>query len=341
MESRTLGDEIHISCPAEVSTIRPTTRDVLFYLITGNPGLIEYYRTFLTSLSQNFEDDKSHTRYHFVGRSLGGFELNGLTNEESLPLSLQEQITHVEKSIQDCVTSLIATSGDTPGANDGRSKGALPVILIGHSVGTYIILELIARRQKQQRSPATPSNYRLVSGINLFPTIIDIAKSPTGQKASPFATSPYLAPTLHFLSRTLTTFAPTWALQSLVQRLTGHNVSAAAVTAAFLASRYGVSQALHMARFELLEMTEDKWDDQVWGGDLLSTAQAPSQPDIDRPKLYFYWGNDDHWIDNATRDSVIAKRARNGEGPASSAGPWMEVDTRGTGHDFCVGKFTG
>jgi hypothetical protein len=91
-----------------------------------------------------------------------------------------------------------------------------------------------------------------------------------------------------------------------------------------------------MARFELLEMTNDKWSDDVWNGPM-STISSQNHP-FDRPKLYFYWGDNDHWIDNSTRDSVIASRARKGSGKEDEWKPTMEIDTHGTPHDFCISE---
>lgn len=94
-----------------------------------------------------------------------------------------------------------------------------------------------------------------------------------------------------------------------------------------------------MGRFELLEMTHDKWSDDVWNGPLSANrpdAEPPLVTDIDRPRLYFYWGENDHWIDNSTRDSIIASRAQSAEAKNDPGKPHMEIDRQGTPHDFCI-----
>lgn len=83
-------------------------------------------------------------------------------------------------------------------------------------------------------------------------------------------------------------------LARIVSSVTGQNAGAAKTTAAFISSRYGVRQALHMGRHELLEMTHDKWSDDVWDGPLPRPASSDDVK-IDRPDLYFYWGEKDHW----------------------------------------------
>lgn len=84
-----------------------------------------------------------------------------------------------------------------------------------------------------------------------------------------------------------------------------------------------------MARHELLEITDDKWSDDVW-----STTTSGSSK-TDNPTLYFYFGENDHWVDNATRDAIIAARARTSE-PGSEGKAVMEIDTKGIPHDFCI-----
>ena len=85
-----------------------------------------------------------------------------------------------------------------------------------------------------------------------------------------------------------------------------------------------------MARDELLEMTHDKWPNSVW-----DTSAAPAESAIDKPSLYFYWGANDHWIDNTTRDNVVATRART-DRSGDEGKPHMEIDTNGIPHDFCI-----
>lgn len=97
-----------------------------------------------------------------------------------------------------------------------------------------------------------------------------------------------------------------------------------------------------MAKYELLEIKQDKWTNDLWRdtGQLLPT-QTVEQPDseIDRPQLYFYWGEKDHWVGDSTRDNLIATRARQiGKGEDESK-PHMQVDRLGIPHAFCIRKY--
>src|SRR5205807_2345433 len=65
--------------------------------------------------------------------------------------------------------------------NDQGVKDAR-VILIGHSVGAYILLEVIRRlRENVEREE---EGVQVIGGICLFPTVTHIAKSPSGRKSS-------------------------------------------------------------------------------------------------------------------------------------------------------------
>ena len=89
-----------------------------------------------------------------------------------------------------------------------------------------------------------------------------------------------------------------------------------------------------MARDELLEITTDKWSDTVWD------QRPPTRYKIDRPQLYFVWGDNDHWVQNSTRDEIILNHARRtGKAVPDSFGqPYMEVDDSNIPHDFCIRK---
>jgi hypothetical protein len=119
------------------------------------------------------------------------------------------------------------------------------------------------------------------------------------------------------------------------------------VTAQFLQSKYGVWQALHMAKDELSQLTHDKWSDDFWGTSTTiseavkrsneenaSSAIAPRS----HTQLCFYWGSDDHWIAQTTRDKIIQTRARVEGQAGDERKPIMEVDSNGIGHAFCLSE---
>ena len=97
-----------------------------------------------------------------------------------------------------------------------------------------------------------------------------------------------------------------------------------------------------MTKYELREITHDPWDDKLWGRLSSSNSQqlkvSVSEQEIGSTKLYFYWGDNDHWVDNKTRDGVIAARAKRIEHFDDEAKPHMEIDTLGVPHAFCISE---
>ncbi|MCJ1435765.1 hypothetical protein MMC27_005140 [Xylographa pallens] len=102
---------------------------------------------------------------------------------------------------------------------------------------------------------------------------------------------------------------------------------AAKVTTEFICSSKGVQQALHMACDEMQEITEDRWDEDLWG----TSVGSPCFP---KTKLVFYFGNRDHWVADHTRDALITARAH-GEG-GDQWKPKMIIDDEGIPHGFCI-----
>ncbi|KAL4750598.1 hypothetical protein BDW72DRAFT_175707 [Aspergillus terricola var. indicus] len=171
---------------------------ITIYFITGNPGLISYYHVFLSLLSRNIASSQlaSHYGVHIVGHSLAGFELETGTvqNEDGRHIyDLDEQICFVQRRLRENMRRLRADPSVSthhhdldPGATTETEIPRPKVILIGHSVGTYIAMEILRRHGEQQSTPSDDGDvevdFEIAGGIMLFPTVLDIAKSPSGQK---------------------------------------------------------------------------------------------------------------------------------------------------------------
>ena len=219
-----------------------------------------------------------------------------------VPLDLQQQCRFVHSQLE---ATIFREMADNP--------QPASVILMGHSVGAYMMMETILRVQTQRQHLP----YRILGAIALFPTIVDIARSPTGRILAPLAHIPFLPHLLSHLVRLCHMLLPWTTFVSLVRYATRQPRSAAHITASFLASRTGVLQAVHMAQHELREITSDRWTDDVW------KSAKPGAP-----RLVFHWGCADYWVAERTRDGVIAAHA--GERVR------MEIDGDGVPHDFCI-----
>lgn len=155
------------------------TQDYLLFMIGGNPGLISYYEPFLSQLHESLSASSGNqsSQFYVYGFSLAGFENGHLAGGEkaSEPIGLQKQIQNTEDLIY---SQIYLHSKANP------SKETLPkVVLMGHSVGGYILLEMI-RRHKERVERDGEGDFDLIGGILLFPTIVNIAKSPMGIVAS-------------------------------------------------------------------------------------------------------------------------------------------------------------
>ena len=316
-------------------------KKLLVFFITGNPGLIGYYQTFLTLCYDSLRSKYNDHSIHIYGSSLAGFEVEAATLRRPGPRDLEQQIQHIDQSLS------------------SKADSSTRVVLIGHSVGSYILLEVL-RRQKARHD--TPRG-RFIAGICLFPTVTHIAKSQSGRRFSVCAIRTrlcrYIA-NLTFLPRfqlissipcfalvagAVVTALFSWvslaALRKLVGVITGFPHEAAGVTAAFIRSPGGVRQALFLAKHEMQTITADKWDDELWGvadADGGGGGGGGGEALREQTKLFFYFGTNDHWVADETRDELIAARAASGK-DGEERRPVMEIDESGIPHGFCISEF--
>ena len=351
---------IYLHTPAEPGK-KPAQKTYIIYFLTGNPGLVEYYRTFLTHLYGLLtHNTASHhdTEFQVYGRSFSGFELDAkdiktYKYRKDPPYGLQDQIRHAEDDVVELVESL-----KEAGARDVR------VVLVGHSVGSYVALEIV-RRLRAHGMAGEDFETRIAGMVGVFPTVVDIARSESGLKAAvssniptslhtvgyervanhmtqPFLKNSNFALIISLISGVLTMFLPLALLSKLVAAVTGFPSDASHTTASFLKSPFGVQQALHMARDEMFQIDTDIWDEDVWGAAASEPASKHPHP---RPILRFLFAKKDHWVANETRDALIRTRGRYStgnevqevEGMGEDWKPVMEIDEReGWPHGFCI-----
>lgn len=213
----------------------PSDQDIdqyLIFLITGNPGFINYYKDFFNTLHTllQMSTASSNKTYHLVGRSLAGFEDDDNPVSDP-PYSLEQEIVIIRNFL---------SKQRIPGGfqKDQHYKG---VILIGHSVGSYILLELL--RQSKLVDDYC-SNVNIVAGICLFPTVTHIAKSPSGLKISSLFRVPRFPQIASFTAKLLIIPLPRGLLRFIVKFVTGMPDAGVETTIQFLKSKTGIWQAL-------------------------------------------------------------------------------------------------
>lgn len=178
-----LADEIDytVRLPAPATA----RKHVLVFFIPGNPGLVEYYRNFLDIVRRQLDarGSSQDAQYYLHGASLAGFDVGSSPRKtpaaaQGLPLSLDAQV-------EDVYSRLETTTARLRAEND--IKGDLSVVVVGHSIGAYMVLQTIAKWQRQAQQG--PTSMTLSAGICLFPTIYELALSPTGRQVGVSAVS--------------------------------------------------------------------------------------------------------------------------------------------------------
>jgi hypothetical protein len=185
-------------------TAPPAEASTTVFFISGNPGLIGYYHPFLSLLGRYLEQSQDPSSIldsgkgsetssiQIYGCSLGGFEINrkesASTTSKNAPrhgkspklFDLEDQIDFVHDKLN---TLMSQDASSTKGSSQPPARRK--VILMGHSVGAYIAMEVLRRhREADDSNPRSgyTVDFDIIGGVMLFPTVKDIAHSPSGQK---------------------------------------------------------------------------------------------------------------------------------------------------------------
>lgn len=322
-------------------------RDVLIFFISGNPGLIDYYQPFFSSLRQLLDSSPSckSTRFYIYGQDLAGFNDadHEPFNKKNPPRDVEYQIRCSFEALSRLRVpppSPVSGSGDGDGAAaDDDDKPYDEVILAGHSVGSYVALEMLHRMATRQPgfSGEAARHLRPRAGFLLFPTIEHIRLSPQGVRLDLLRRIPVLGPSAHLLAWGFLRPWPAAALRWFVGNALGFPPHAADVTTRFLKSRDGIWQALHMGMDEMRVIGEDRWDDTLWN-EVRKVAEAEedasrAQDGKPLPRFFFFFGKEDHWVASHLRDAFIARSQERSEHMR------MMVDEGNLPHAFCLRKF--
>ncbi|CAD6902551.1 unnamed protein product [Tilletia laevis] len=233
--------------PALRSTLKPK---VVLIFICGNPGLASFYTKFLTTIHRH-SSLKGRIEIFAVshrGHALVSPVVVGGTNEawsaeeasQGIRTSLYDQVRH-KVDILDSVRRVYPRApAQTEGHNGAsRSSKDVKVVLVGHSIGAYIALEVLRARRRD------------VDGIHLlFPTLSHIAQTPNA-KSLQMVLHPLTATLLLPLPLLVLSLLPLVILLPLIRIFTMQPASSAQSTAELLLTRGAVINALAMARDEM------------------------------------------------------------------------------------------
>jgi hypothetical protein len=143
---------------------------------------------------------------------------------------LQEVIDHT--------FNLLVTQRISTGVRKGESFNG--IILIGHSVGSYILLEILRKIRDEPLS----ASVKVKAGILLFPTVMNFAQSPNGIKFSALFRIPDFPRVFSILVKGLFWLLPRATLKWLVGIVTRMPEDAADVTTNLLVGKRALWQAL-------------------------------------------------------------------------------------------------
>jgi len=269
---------------------KESNSDFCAVVITGNPGMIEFYEIFMLHLHK-----ASNCHLQVMGISQAGhspvwqYPSYGTVNElkKANCKTLKEQINHKIAFVDEFVP---------------KEK---QLVLIGHSVGAYMVLKMLENRRIEKR---------VCRSILLFPTIENIKKTPNGHFWDPVS---YYLRHPFALTAWLLSFTPFWIRKMLVNWRTswkGRNTHPHLVDAFMHCVSYTLmNNALYLAASEMEHINE--LDDK-----LVETIKRNMK------KVTFYYGADDKW---APVDFYKEMKERFPDGDIRLCG-------HGFAHDFVV-----
>lgn len=234
-----------------IAADKPAQLVILF--IPGNPGLVSYYRDFLTALRDSLPLDlRDYTEMAALGHLRHTPEY-----KEERGYRPQDQAT-LDEQVDAKVSYVEALAKEYKLGEEGAPK----LVILGHSIGSWIGMQV---RRKTRVSSRTVGLLLLAQVLKripqyvfalhmLFPTISHMAQTPNGKRLSPLFSSWALRPV--FYSTSALSLLPTGLASRLVSLLTGQSGSGAQTTTQLVSSPETVIAALVMARNELAQVTE-------------------------------------------------------------------------------------
>ncbi|KAG5935316.1 hypothetical protein E4U53_000462 [Claviceps sorghi] len=305
--------------PAERGRRSQDRQRALIYFVCGNPGLIGFYVDFFEALRNLLDASQGHTAYDLYGRNLAGF-----CDDEHEPFGPDNPPLDVDAQVD-------AVYGDVASRRTGSGTPYDFVVLMGHSIGAYICVDVFHRHMRAPRAGA--AHLRLRHGFLLFPTIASLAASPAGVRFTLLRGLPTMETHLAWYAGALLRFVPGALLRCIAANLMGFSRRTAGLVAEWLKSRDGLLQLVHMAKSEMDTVLEDKWEDELWEAASGGVHQTDRLSSSSPPRFFLFYGREDHWVANHVRDEFVERRR-------AAGGTSITVDEGNIPHAFCVGEDT-
>lgn len=224
-------------------------QDRLFLVIPGNPGVADYYDEFMKRLCTI-----THTPAWSVSHA--GHVLPPEDGKQELYKKLSYELCSLEGQIRHKVAFI----------KENIPKD-VKLILIGHSIGCYIILKILSQLK-----------HRMLRCYMLFPTVERMAVSPNGRVYTPLLKyARWLAP---ILARTLGVFPASYKRKLLEWHFDEEAMPESVYEATLcLVNPFTLANSLYMAHYEMQTVKD------------LDESLIRENKDL----LSFYFGRDDAW----------------------------------------------
>ncbi|XP_012074355.1 lipid droplet-associated hydrolase isoform X1 [Jatropha curcas] len=184
------------SYTTELLEIEADDRKLHVLFIPGNPGVIAFYKDFLEALFELLDGVASITAIGHISHTKRDWENGRL-------FSMQDQIDHKIDFIR-----------------QELRNSEVPIILVGHSIGSYISIETLKRLQE-----------KVIYCIALYPFLALNPISTWQPIIGTIAASSFLSAVVSFIVALLG-MLPKWALRLIVLKSFGRSWSSTAVEAA-------------------------------------------------------------------------------------------------------------
>lgn len=259
----------------------PNRQAPIVYMIPGNPGLCEFYETFLEELK------KIRPEFEYVCPSHIGFDTVSQLSYGVHPgdqvHTLDEQIKHKVNFIKEWV------KGDARGPSQ-KSGAPRDVLILGHSVGAWMVQRIVTSLQDD------PSvNIKFVGLIT--PTIMDIGKSDRGERFVKMTN--YISDPGFYLSRAsqyLTWLVPQSYIRSAVNYAMGYPPEVALNAGFSLITKPKiVNQCLSMATEEMKRIGPEFEADEIKG--FWDAGRGY--------RIWLFFVKNDHWVSDTTREFLV------------------------------------
>lgn len=300
----------------------------LLIFIPGNPGLIDYYTTYLELVQRKYPTLEILNISHAGFQTTGDFVKRGETSPFEF-YDLEFQINHKVEIISEYLKE--AKAGEE---GEGDELEPIKVYILCHSVGSFVTQRVVKRLLSK---PDVSRLFKLRFVGLICPTILDIKVSSSGVlftrlfRVLPvirlvllFAKILKLILPLRWIKRLIRYKLATKSVTSGDPDATSNMENSIIATYNLFSSQRIIRQALTLAEEEMEEISQH---DEI--NDFFFKQLTREPHDV---KIWSFFANLDYWVHDNTRDSILEKYYdKNNRNILFELG-----EAGGITHSFCV-----